>query len=116
AIKASSTMATAFGIDVPRVKVKVFVISAAMAALGGALYAYYMRFLSPTSFDIAASFNLLIIVILGGIAHPVGAVTGAVAFAAIELASQHVFANVLGMPGQLEMMVFGVILIVTLLR
>ncbi len=116
AIRAQSTMATAFGADVAAVKMKVFVLSAALAALAGCLLAFYMRFLSPTSFAIGASFNYLIMVVLGGAAHPVGAILGAVVFVAMELGAQHLFANVLGVPGQMETMLFGAVLIIMLLR
>ncbi len=116
AIKGHSTMANAFGADVPAVKMKVFIMSAALAALAGCLYAYYMRFLSPTSFAIGASFNYLIMVVLGGVAHPVGAILGAITFVLMELGAQYLFAKVLGVPGQMETMLFGAILILMLLR
>ena len=116
AIRAQGTMATAFGADVPAIKMQVFVLSAALAALAGCLYAYYMRFLSPTSFAIGASFNYLIMVVLGGAGHPIGAILGAVTFVAMELGAQHLFAKVLGVPGQMETMLFGALLILILLR
>lgn len=116
AIKSSPTMAAAFGVDVAAVKVKIFVMSAALAALAGALYTFYMRFVSPSSFSIEASFSLLIMVVLGGYIHPVGAILGVIAFTAIELGAEYLFANLLGLPGQMEAMLFGVILIVALLR
>lgn len=116
AIRAQSIMATAFGADVAALKMKVFVLSAALASLAGCLFAYYMRFLSPTSFDIGASFNYLIMVVLGGTAHPIGAILGAAVFVAMEFGAQHLFANVLGMPGQMETMLFGAVLILMLLR
>ncbi|MGB7479570.1 MAG: branched-chain amino acid ABC transporter ATP-binding protein/permease [Burkholderiaceae bacterium] len=116
AIKGQSIMATAFGADVPAVKMKVFVLSAALAALAGCLYAYYMRFLSPTSFAIGASFNYLIMVVMGGAAHPIGAILGAVMFVLTELGAQYLFAKVLGVPGQMETMLFGAVLILVLLR
>ncbi|MCK9511033.1 MAG: branched-chain amino acid ABC transporter ATP-binding protein/permease [Pigmentiphaga sp.] len=116
AIRAQSTMANAFGADVAAVKMKVFILSAALAALAGCLFAYYMRFLSPTSFAIGASFNYLIMVVLGGVAHPVGAVLGAAVFVAMEFGAQYLFATVLGVPGQMETMLFGALLILMLLR
>lgn len=116
AIRAQSTMANAFGADVAAVKMKVFILSAALAALAGCLFAYYMRFLSPTSFAIGASFNYLIMVVLGGVAHPIGAVLGAAVFVAMEFGAQYLFATVLGVPGQMETMLFGALLILMLLR
>ena len=109
-------MAAAFGVDVAAAKIRIFVLSAALAALAGGLYAFYMSFLSPTSFSIGASFNLLIMVVLGGCLHPLGPLLGVLAYTAIELGAQYLIANLLGIPGQMETMLFGLILIVALLR
>ena len=111
AIKSSPTMAAAFGVDVAAAKIRIFVLSAALAALAGGLYAFYMSFLSPTSFSIGASFNLLIMVVLGGCLHPLGPLLGVLAYTAIELGAQYLIANLLGIPGQMETMLFGLILI-----
>ncbi|MGA0571905.1 ABC transporter permease subunit [Variovorax sp. VNK109] len=116
AIRVHGVMVTAFGADVPGVKMRVFVASAALAALAGGLFAYYMRFLSPSSFAIGASFNYLIMVVLGGVASPVGAILGAVLFVVMEVGAQYLFATMLGVPGQMEAMLFGALLIVLLLR
>ncbi|CAB3907691.1 MULTISPECIES: ABC transporter permease subunit [Achromobacter] len=116
AVKASPTMAAAFGVDVAAAKIRIFVLSAALAALAGGIYAFYMSFLSPTSFSIGVSFNLLIMVVLGGCLHPLGPLLGVLAFTAIELGAQYLIANLLGIPGQMETMLFGLILIVALLR
>ncbi|WP_254632510.1 MULTISPECIES: ABC transporter permease subunit [Achromobacter] len=116
AIKAGPTMAAAFGVDVAAAKIRIFVLSAALAALAGGIYAFYMSFLSPTSFSIGVSFNLLIMVVLGGCLHPLGPLLGVLAFTAIELGAQYLIANLLGIPGQMETMLFGLILIVALLR
>ena len=97
------------GVDVAAAKIRIFVLSAALAALAGGLYAFYMSFLSPTSFSIGASFNLLIMVVLGGCLHPLGPLLGVLAYTAIELGAQYLIANLLGIPGQMETMLFGLI-------
>jgi branched-chain amino acid transport system permease protein len=116
ALKSNSTMASAFGADVARVRTQVFVLSAALGGLAGSLYAYYMQFLSPSSFSLGASINLLIMTVLGGVAHPLGALLGVIFFNLLELSGQHVIANVLGLPGQVESMVLGAVLILALLK
>ena len=98
AIKSSPTMAAAFGVDVAAAKIRIFVLSAALAALAGGLYAFYMSFLSPTSFSIGASFNLLIMV--AGRLHPLGPLLGVLAYTAIELGAQYLIANLLGIPAR----------------
>ncbi|WP_059414087.1 branched-chain amino acid ABC transporter ATP-binding protein/permease [Cupriavidus basilensis] len=116
AIKSNPTMASAFGVDVAAVKIRIFVLSAAMTALAGGLYAFYMQFLSPGSFSVGASFNLLIMVVLGGVLHPLGALLGAIAFTGLEIGAQYLVASLLDLPGQMESMLFGAILIAALLR
>jgi branched-chain amino acid transport system permease protein len=116
ALKSNTTMASAFGVDVARVKTQVFVLSAALGGLAGSLYAYYMQFLSPSSFSLGASINLLIMTVLGGAAHPLGALLGVAFFSVLELSGQHVIANILGLPGQVESMVLGAVLIIGLLK
>ena len=55
-------------------------------------------------------------VVLGGCLHPLGPLLGVLAYTAIELGAQYLIANLLGIPGQMETMLFGLILIVALLR
>jgi branched-chain amino acid transport system permease protein len=66
------------GYDVPRVKLFVFTISAAVAALAGAAYASYLDFASPDLLGITVATNVLIIVSIGGRGTIVGPVIGAI--------------------------------------
>ncbi len=77
AVKRDETAASAMGIDVRWVKVKVFSLSAGFAGVAGALYAHYFAFISPERFNVFASFELLLAALLGGTGTPFGAVLGA---------------------------------------
>ena len=116
ALKSNGVMVSAFGVDVPATKTRIFVLSAALAGFAGTLYACYMQFLSPSTFSLIPSVNLLIMAVLGGVAGPIGAILGAAFFMVIEISAQQVIAKVLDLPGQVETMVFGVILIIMLLK
>jgi len=116
AFKSNHIMASAFGVNVSATRTQIFVLSAALGGISGALYGCYMQFLSPSAFSLEASINLLIMAVLGGAAGPLGAVLGCVIFTAIDLASQYVIATLLHWPGQVETMVFGAGLIVILLK
>lgn len=116
ALKSNRVMASSFGVDVPATRTKIFVLSSALGGLAGTLYACYMQFLSPSAFSLVSSINLLIMAVLGGVAGPLGAILGAAFFALIELSAQYLIANVLQLPGQIETMVFGGMLIVMLLK
>lgn len=70
-------LAAALGVKVSSVKTGAFVVSAVLAAIAGALYAHYARFISPDIFSLTASFDLLLVAILGGVWTPYGALIGA---------------------------------------
>ncbi len=77
AIHASEPAASAMGVDVSRFKILVFVYSAVLASLAGSLYAHYLNFVNPSSFDLFFSIKLLIMIALGGMHNIWGAVIGA---------------------------------------
>ena len=66
AIHISEAAANAMGINVSRFRIIVFVYSGILASLAGSLYAHYMNFVNPTSFDLFFSIKLIIMIALGG--------------------------------------------------
>ena len=76
AIHASEPAAGAMGVDVSKYKIMVFVYSAVLASLAGSLYAHYLNFINPTTFDLFFSIKLLIMIALGGMHNIWGAIIG----------------------------------------
>ncbi|MBI5589908.1 MAG: branched-chain amino acid ABC transporter permease [Deltaproteobacteria bacterium] len=66
------------GIDTETFKVKIFVLSAAIASLAGSLYAHYITFISPGSFSIFFSLQAVTMVLVGGMGSLWGSVFGAI--------------------------------------
>jgi branched-chain amino acid transport system permease protein len=116
AIRHHEALAVAFGIDPARIKIVAFVLSAALAGCAGALYAHQAEFVSPAPFGLGASFTLLIVVMLGGVGHPVGAVLGAITVALMNLTFQTLFSGLISRIGPVEPVAFGTLLVVLLLR
>ncbi len=77
AIHASETAASAMGVDISNFKIMVFVYSAILASLAGSLYAHYLNFINPSTFDLFFSIKLLIMIALGGMHNIWGAIIGA---------------------------------------
>jgi branched-chain amino acid transport system permease protein len=77
AIRDSEISAQSMGIHLARYKTLSFAISAALAGIGGALYAHQIRFLSPDQFNIIQSIDLLLMVVIGGLGSIHGAFLGA---------------------------------------
>jgi branched-chain amino acid transport system permease protein len=78
AIRDSEISAQSMGIHLARYKTLSFALSAALAGLGGALYAHMIRFLSPEQFNIIQSIDLLLMVVIGGLGSVHGAFFGAI--------------------------------------
>ncbi|MEL6685788.1 MAG: branched-chain amino acid ABC transporter permease, partial [Pseudomonadota bacterium] len=72
------------GLNPMQLKLVAFVISGAITGLAGALFADLNRFVSPTMFSWQMSGEIMIFVILGGVARLFGPVVGAVLFVALE--------------------------------
>ena len=78
AIRDSEISAQSMGIHLARYKTMSFAISAALAGLGGALYAHKLSFISPDQFNILQSIDLVLMIVIGGLGSVHGVFFGAV--------------------------------------
>jgi branched-chain amino acid transport system permease protein len=74
-VREDETAAKVMGIDVANNKLLAFVVGSLFAGIGGGVYAHFIGFLSPGTFDFLVGFNPLIIVVFGGL----GSMTGTIA-------------------------------------
>jgi len=77
ALHRSEDAAATLGVNVARYKIGVFVLSAAYASLAGSLYAHTVNYVSPTQFGFIASVQIVVMVVVGGMASIWGALIGA---------------------------------------
>jgi branched-chain amino acid transport system permease protein len=77
AIREDDELAAMLGINVTGYKMIAFFIGSMFAGIGGALYAPYIGFISPRSFDVLISLNIWLMVAFGGRGTIWGPVIGA---------------------------------------
>ncbi|RZB36093.1 MAG: branched-chain amino acid transport system permease protein [Desulfobacteraceae bacterium Eth-SRB2] len=77
AISGSEVAANSLGVNTADYKVKVFVLSAMFASISGSLYAHYITFISPSSYDFHYSIQVVTMVIVGGMGSLWGSLLGA---------------------------------------
>lgn len=77
ALAGDETAAAALGVNTRNAKVKVFVLSAVLASIAGSLFAHTYAFVSPDSFGIFTSADLVIMVVVGGMGSIWGSLFGA---------------------------------------
>jgi branched-chain amino acid transport system permease protein len=94
AIAEDEDAAAAVGIDVTREKLRVTVISAALTALGGAIYGQYLMYLNPeTVSGIAVSLQIVFAAIVGGMYAMLGPTVGALLTIALNEGLRVAFAT-----------------------
>jgi branched-chain amino acid transport system permease protein len=66
ALRENPVRALSLGLDTRRYTLMAFAIGSSLGGLAGALYAPLVQFIEPNSFSLGLSFNLLLMVIVGG--------------------------------------------------
>jgi branched-chain amino acid transport system permease protein len=108
ALRENETLAESVGIDVTHYLVLATVVSAAMAGLGGGLYAHYTRFVSPEVFLFTYTVTMVIMVVAGGKGTLAGPIVGAVLFTALPEVLRAATS------WQWQMLLYGVLLVAVL--
>ena len=83
-IRDDPTRMRALGFNVPAHRTLAFAFAGFIAAIGGILFVWWNQQISPGSMGLAATINILIISIIGGIYRLEGAWVGAFVFALID--------------------------------
>jgi branched-chain amino acid transport system permease protein len=117
ALRGGRIMVESLAIDPFRIKLATFVIAALLAALSGWLYAHMSRFVSPAPFDVEVGILYLLMAMVGGMGHLLGAVVGAAIVTVLKNSIQDYLPLIApGASGQLEIVVFAVLFILLLQR
>ena len=107
AIHGSEIAARVAGVDTTRFKVRVFVLSAVVASIAGSVSAHYIGFITPGMAGFFHSIELVTMVVVGGMASVFGSIIGAALLTVLPQLLQ-------AFEGW-EVVVFGVILMVTMI-
>lgn len=78
AVREDEIAAEAMGVHTTKAKVRAFVLGSFFAGVAGGLFAHHLRYLNPQTFDFNKSFEIIIMVVLGGMGSISGSVLAAV--------------------------------------
>ena len=126
-IREDELAAEAMGVNTTRYKVSAFVISSSFAGIAGVLFAHYNKFLSTNDFQFIKSFEIIIMIVIGGMGSMTGAIIGAVVVTLLpevlrylqQVQDQNIEpligANLPFNIGELRLVIFALILILTMI-
>ena len=103
AMRDAPSAAAVLGVNIARLKEKVFVSSAVLGSFAGSLFAHYVSFVSVDSFGVDRAINFLLIAVLGGARTIAGPVLGALFVTALP--------NLLSQVGDIHVLVYAAFLI-----
>jgi branched-chain amino acid transport system permease protein len=75
---------SALGYNVTAHRVAAHAVAGLIAAVGGVLLTWYNSLISPGTIGTTAMINVLIVAVLGGMVHPIGAFVGALVFVLLQ--------------------------------
>lgn len=106
-VRENAIAAEAMGINVTKFKVFAFTIASIFAGLAGALFSHYFGIAHPSSFTFMRSFDIMTMVVLGGLGSISGSIVGAIILTFITAAMQSY--------PEYRMIVYALLLIVLML-
>jgi branched-chain amino acid transport system permease protein len=103
AMRDAPSAAAVLGVNIARLKEKVFVLSAIFGSFAGSLFAHYVSFVSVDSFGVDRAINFLLIAVLGGARTVAGPIFGALFVTSLP--------NLLSQLGDVHTLLFAAFLI-----
>ncbi len=83
-IRDNARRMNALGFNVTAHRVAAYAAAGVMAGVGGVLFTWYNNLVTPGSVGTSWMINVLVIAVLGGMRHPIGAFLGAVVFVLLQ--------------------------------
>ncbi|MHB8067082.1 MAG: branched-chain amino acid ABC transporter permease [Desulfobaccales bacterium] len=121
AIREDETAARAMGLNTFRHLLLAYILSAFFFGVGGGLLAHLITTISPSLFTFFLTFNLLIIIVVGGLGSTTGAVLAAILFTAagewlrvVEEPQVLLGLHIPGIPG-MRMVIFSLLLLLVII-
>lgn len=123
AIREDEVAAEAMGINLAKTKMQAFLTSAFFAGIGGALLAMFQASVQARSFTSAMTYEILLIVVIGGIGSITGSVIGSFLYIAssewwlrfLDDSQTYLGVNISFMRGGFRMVVFSVVIMLIVL-
>lgn len=119
AIKAfsdSEIAASSMGINVPKYKLYVFILTAVLASLAGSVFCFYLRFTQPSVFGFPLLVELITMIIIGGGKILYGPLLGAFVITWLREAIHMYLKDLLPrMTAEVDAIFFGVLIVVILI-
>jgi branched-chain amino acid transport system permease protein len=119
AVKASRDSEVAsksLGINIPKHRLQIFVLTAFMSSLAGSVFCFYLRFAAPSCFGFSLIIELMLMMVIGGIESVWGLLLGSFVITWLDaLLSQYLSGVLPVMTNEVSSVIFGIAIIFVLI-
>jgi branched-chain amino acid transport system permease protein len=115
-LRDSEVAAKCMGVNIPKARVQIFMVTAALASLAGSIYCFYLRFAQPGVFGIPLLIELTTMIIVGGGGFVYGPLVGAFVLTWLRELIHGYLGNLLPrMTAEVDAIFFGLLIIAILI-
>ncbi len=107
AVRDDEIAAEAVGVDATRYKIVAFVTGAFFAGIAGGLYAHFVTYINPSQFGFLRSFEIVVMVVVGGMGNIAGVIVAAAILTILPEALRAV--------AQYRMVIYALLLVVIMI-
>jgi branched-chain amino acid transport system permease protein len=112
----SEVASKAMGVNIPRIRLQLFVLTSAVTGLAGGIFCFYLRFAAPSIFSFALLVELILMIIIGGIGNLWGYLLGSLVILWLGESINVYLSKILPvMTGEVQAVFFGTLIIVVLI-
>lgn len=116
ALHDSEVAAQTLGVDTFRLRLQVLMVCAGFASISGSLYAHWVSVINPAASSVLLSIRFMVMSVVGGLMSVWGAVMGTAFIEVLHEAIRKIIPRFYdGSTGEIELIVFGVVLTLVLL-
>jgi len=108
-IRESHEVAESIGISPQKYKVIAMMISAFIAAIGGAFYVQFFKYIDSSVFGLQVSMIFVLVTVLGGTGNVYGPIIGAIIYYGLELFMRQRFG---GQSSGINLIIFGALIVI----
>jgi len=109
AIRESHEVAESIGVNPQKYKVYAMMISAFIAAIGGAFYVQFFKYIDSSVFALNVSMIFVLVTVLGGIGNVYGPIIGSIIYYGLELVMRRAMS---GTTSGINLIIFGALLVI----
>jgi branched-subunit amino acid ABC-type transport system permease component len=106
-IRENAELARSLGVHVLKDKIAVFTLFGAISGVAGVMLFYYLHYITPSTYDVPLTLNIILIVLLGGATVWLGPIVGAAIFAFLP--------SLLNLSPVVAQLVYGVCLVAVII-